>query len=167
MSTQVEELHKKARYAIESAERAARSDLREAAECLAKANELGASQEQSGAAVGKSKAWVSLVLRWRKANYSYPSPFHPPAKPKPSLSDKRAAKGARRLVTAEAAQAMQVRAHAAEVIWRRKQIDALSGSRDEFETFYRAWHAKASPRDREWAAVMVLEMNAEMGRNAA
>lgn len=166
--TPIVELHEKARRALEAADSAAQADLREAAEYLAQAKELGARLDESAAAVGRSKPWISLLLTWRKANYSYPSPFHPPSKSKASLSDKPAiTTAARRRVTAAAAEAMQTRARAVEALWRRKQTDGLTGSRDEFDNFYRAWCAKASARDREWARRLVLGNKPGMGGKAA
>jgi hypothetical protein len=164
-ASSVAELHEQARRAIQSAEKLAKSDLREAAECLAQAKKLGASQQESADAIGKSKVWVSLLLRWRTANYAYSSPFHPPCKSKAGLSDKQTP--TRHASTAEAVKAMGARAKAVEAIWRRKDIDALQGSHDELETFYRAWAAEASPQDRESATALVIQVNAEMGRKAA
>ncbi len=88
MNVQLDELHKMARLAIEPAERAAEPDLRQAADCLARAAKLGASQRQSGKAVHRSAPWVNMLLKWRDSGYSYSSPFHPlKAEPKCSSDE--------------------------------------------------------------------------------
>jgi hypothetical protein len=68
-------LHEKARQAIESGVKAFDSHAREAAEYLAKARDLGATQWESGEAVGKSAAWVNALLKWRDKGYQTPVPF--------------------------------------------------------------------------------------------
>lgn len=88
-------------------------------------------------------------------------------KPKSCLADKGAAKETRRRMTAEAALAMQARANAILVIWRRKQSESLSGSREELEPFYRAWATKASPSDQKWAAKLVARINVGMRGKAS
>jgi hypothetical protein len=75
---ELDKLHENARLAIESAERAAEPDLRKAAEYLAQAAKLGASQRKSAKAIGKSAAWVNMLLKWHKAGFDGSSPFHPP-----------------------------------------------------------------------------------------
>jgi hypothetical protein len=179
MNTQVEEIHEKARRAIERAEGAAQGHLRDAAEYLAHAKELGATLTESAAAIGKSKPWVSLLLSWRQAKYSYPSPFHPPAKTKPRLSaDKRPAMtltrpavNVKRSSNLEATRAKEARAQAVgqafDVVWRSRYVESLTGDRQEFEDLYRTWAVKASPRDRAWAATLVQKVNLEEARRAA
>jgi hypothetical protein len=56
--TTIDKLHDQARQAIESGE----SRFRDAAEYLAKAQQLGATQRQSAEAIGKSAAWVNGAL---------------------------------------------------------------------------------------------------------
>jgi len=51
------------------------NNFRDAAECLANAQELGASQRQSAKAVGKSPAWVNALLKWRRSGYKDHCPF--------------------------------------------------------------------------------------------
>jgi hypothetical protein len=77
---QIDELHKQARLAVESAAKAAEPDLKQAAEYLAKAVAIGSSQRQSAKAIGKSAAWVNALLRWRDGGYKPHSPFHPELK---------------------------------------------------------------------------------------
>jgi hypothetical protein len=67
----ISELHSKARRAIE----AGVSKFRDAAECLAKAKKLGATQRQSAKAIGKSAAWVNVLLKWREGGYKNHCPF--------------------------------------------------------------------------------------------
>jgi hypothetical protein len=55
--------------------------LHDAAEALAIAQELhGASQTEMARAIGKSEAWVSYLLRWRRSGYKDDSPFGPRTK---------------------------------------------------------------------------------------
>jgi hypothetical protein len=72
-----EELFNRAKGAVEAGEQS----LRDAAEALSVAQELhGASQAEMARAIGKSEAWVSQLLRWRKSGYSGDSPFGPTTK---------------------------------------------------------------------------------------
>jgi hypothetical protein len=77
MSATIERLHDKARRAIESGE----NKLREAAEFLAHAQALGASQRQTAKAIGKSATWVNQLLKWRDRGYQE-TPFGPQSKRK-------------------------------------------------------------------------------------
>jgi len=61
----IDTLHDKARRAIESGE----NKFREAAEYLAKAQQLGTTQRESAEAIGKSPAWVNALLKWRRGGY--------------------------------------------------------------------------------------------------
>jgi hypothetical protein len=71
------ELFGRAKGAIE----ASGQFLHDAAEALAIAQELhGASQAEMAGAVGKSEAWVSYLLRWRRSGYKDDSPFGPRTK---------------------------------------------------------------------------------------
>jgi hypothetical protein len=77
----VDKLHDKARRAIESGE----EKFRDAAEYLAEAQKLGASQRQNAKAIGMSPAWVNALLKWRRSGYRDRCPFprsnrrvHPP-----------------------------------------------------------------------------------------
>jgi hypothetical protein len=69
--TTIDKLHDQARQAIESGE----SRFRDAAEYLAKAQQLGATQRQSAEAIGKSAAWVNGLLKWRDGSYKTACPF--------------------------------------------------------------------------------------------
>jgi hypothetical protein len=71
MNAKIEKLHQKARRAIQSGE----DNFRDAAECLANAQELGATQRQSAKAIGKSPAWVNALLKWRRSGYKDQYPF--------------------------------------------------------------------------------------------
>jgi hypothetical protein len=70
--TTIDKLHNQARQAIESGE----SKFRDAAEYLAKAEKLGATQRQS--AIGKSVMWVNGLLKWRNGGYKTVCPFPNP-----------------------------------------------------------------------------------------
>jgi hypothetical protein len=61
----IAKLHVKARRAVEAGEH----KFREAAECLAAAKKLGATQRQSARAIGKSPSWVNVLLKWRQSGY--------------------------------------------------------------------------------------------------
>ena len=72
--TTIDNLHAQARTAIESGE----NKFRDAAEYLAKARQLGATQRESAKAIGKSPMWVNGLLRWRDGGYktscAFPNP---------------------------------------------------------------------------------------------
>jgi hypothetical protein len=74
----VPELLKRAHQAIKNGE----SSLRRAAEDIAAAHQLGATQRQIADAVGKSSAWVNRLLKWRRNGYADETPFGPEAKAK-------------------------------------------------------------------------------------
>lgn len=63
--TAIDKLLDKAKDAIEAGE----SSLRKAAELIAKAQQAGATQKQISERVGKSRAWVTFVMAWRKGGY--------------------------------------------------------------------------------------------------
>jgi hypothetical protein len=71
MGASIDKLHDKARSAIESGE----DKFREAAEYLAEAQKLGATQRQSAKAIKKSPAWVNALLKWRSGGYKQGCPF--------------------------------------------------------------------------------------------
>jgi hypothetical protein len=76
-STTIAELLSRAKLAIEAGEKS----LREAADAMAIAQEVyGASQQEIAAAVGKSQAWVSRVLQWRREGFKDDTPFGPASK---------------------------------------------------------------------------------------
>ena len=71
------DLLSRAKAAIEAGDQS----MREAAEALAVAQELhGASQSEMARTIGKSEAWVSLLLQWRRTGYKAESPFGPTTK---------------------------------------------------------------------------------------
>src|SRR5438132_128721 len=71
------ELLNRAKSAIDSGEHS----LREAADALGLAEEdHGATQREMAKAVGKSAAWVSKLLKWRRSAYKDHSPFGPTTK---------------------------------------------------------------------------------------
>jgi hypothetical protein len=72
-----EELFERAKAAVE----AGQQSMREAAEALNTAQELHkVTQAEMARAVGKSEAWVSYLLRWRRSGYREESPFGPTTK---------------------------------------------------------------------------------------
>jgi hypothetical protein len=72
-----EELLSRAKEAVEAGEQS----LRDAAEALGLAQELhGTSQAEMARAIGKSEAWASYLLRWRRSGYKDDSPFGPKTK---------------------------------------------------------------------------------------
>jgi hypothetical protein len=81
MTTKIDKLHDQARLAIESGERALAERAREAAEYLAEARNLGATQRDSAEAIGKSAGWVNALLRWRDGGYLTVFPFPRAARP--------------------------------------------------------------------------------------
>jgi hypothetical protein len=77
----IDTLHEKARLAIASGEKALGERAREAAEYLAEARQLGATQRDSAKAIGKSAPWVNALLRWRDGGYLTVFPFPRAARP--------------------------------------------------------------------------------------
>jgi len=72
-----DELLSRAKDALDAGERS----MRDAAEALGIAHELhGTSQAEMARAIGKSEAWVSQLLRWRRSGYEQESPFGPTTK---------------------------------------------------------------------------------------
>src|SRR5205823_11780861 len=94
MSATVAQLHAKAKLAISAGE----ARFREAAEHLAAARTLGASQRQSAKAIGTSQFCVSRLLQWRDGGCKG-SPFE---KRKPVQRDIPAYQKKSRLPTSEA-----------------------------------------------------------------
>jgi hypothetical protein len=71
------ELLSRAKAAVEAGEQS----FHDAAEALGVAQELhGATQAEMARAIGRSEAWVSLLLRWRRSAYTGNSPFGPTTK---------------------------------------------------------------------------------------
>jgi hypothetical protein len=103
MSASINTLHDKARRAIEAGEH----KFREAAECLAAARKLGATQRQSAKAISKSPAWVNMLLKWRSGGYRG-TPFGPQSKAKRAAVQ--SPKQSRRPMTAEEALAQKAQA---------------------------------------------------------
>jgi hypothetical protein len=73
--TTIDKLHDKARRAIESGEKVFGQRAKEAAQYLAEARELGAKQQESAQAIGKSAGWVNALLKWHDAGYKTGCPF--------------------------------------------------------------------------------------------
>ena len=148
MSASINTLHDKARRAVEAGEH----KFRQAAEYLAQARKLGATQRQSAKAIGKSPAWVNALLRWKAADYK-DTPFGPQSKAKRAAvqSPKQ-----RRPLTAEEALAQKAQAEfqkPALWLWQRcsgrpKQIPAAARAE-----LLKAPHMLSSSRDT--AAVLV------------
>ena len=103
MTASIAKLHDKARRAVKSGEH----KFREAAECLAGARKLGATQRQSAKAIGKSPAWVNVLLKWRSGGYRE-TPFGPQSKAKRAAVQ--SPKQSRRPMTAEEALAQKAQA---------------------------------------------------------
>jgi hypothetical protein len=99
----IAKLHDKARRAVMAGEH----KFREAAECLAEARTLGATQRQGAEAIGKSPAWVNALLKWRKNGYKG-TPFGPQSKAKRAAVQ--APKQSRRSLTTEEALAQKAQA---------------------------------------------------------
>jgi len=104
-SASVDNLHDKAWRAIESGE----EKFRDAAEYLAEAQKLGASQRQSAKAIGMSPAWVNALLKWRRSGYRDRCPF-PRSNRRVQPAERRMA--SRTPASAEQAQAQPARADA-------------------------------------------------------
>jgi hypothetical protein len=105
MSASIDKLHDKARRAIESGE----NKFRDAAECLAEAQKLGATQRQSAKGIGKSPAWVNALLKWRSSGYKAHCPF-PHSKRRVQPAEQKAT--SRPPTNAELAQARTAKANA-------------------------------------------------------
>jgi hypothetical protein len=135
-------LHNKARLAIESGE----SKFRDAAELLAQAEELGATQRQSGAAIGKSASWVNGLLKWRRLGYKTDVPFPRKARPLfgPGGRVQAAEQRKWRSMTAEEAEAQTARAQA-----ERAKAEAQKAKAEAEISKARVRAEKARARDRE------------------
>lgn len=105
MSARTDKLHSKARHAIQCGE----GKFRQAAEYLAEARKLGATQRESAKAVGKSPAWVNVLLKWRSGGYRE-TPFGPQSKAKRSLVQATKQSRSRRPMTFEEARAQTAQA---------------------------------------------------------
>ena len=79
-----DDLLRRAKNAIDAGEQFqcdAEQSFRDAAEALADAQELHCVfQAEMARAVGKSEAWVSYLLQWRRSGYKGSSPFGPTTK---------------------------------------------------------------------------------------
>lgn len=143
----VNELTSRARLAIKSGE----TSLRAAAEDLAAAQALGATQRQIAAAVGKSPAWVNRLLRWRAGSYEDDTAFGPQArasrqgvqrvysteqrKPEPATSSQQAQ-----------AAAARARAETAKAEAAKAKADALKAQAEAAKAKADAQRAKASAK---------------------
>jgi hypothetical protein len=72
----ITELLSRAKQAIEAGE----TSLHAAAEDVATAQELGATQRQIAESVGKSAAWVNQLIKWRQSGFRDGTAFGPQAK---------------------------------------------------------------------------------------
>ena len=109
----ITKLHSKARRAVAAGEH----KFREAAECLAAAKKLGATQRTSAKAIGKSPAWVNRLLKWRSGGYRE-TPFGPQSKAKRTAVQ--ATKQRRPMTTEEA------RAQTAQAEFQRERARAVA-----------------------------------------
>jgi hypothetical protein len=119
----IDKLHDKARRAVESGE----SKFREAAECLAEAQKLGATQRQSAKAIGKSPAWVNALLKWRRGGYGDRCPF-PRAKRRVQPAEQKGPTP-RLPRSADDAQAVIAKANADTVKWEARKVEAEARKR--------------------------------------
>jgi hypothetical protein len=95
---------------------AGENKFRDAAECLAKAQQLGATQRQSAKAIGKSPAWVNALLKWRSVGYKDRCPF--------ARSNRRVQPAERRTASRAPASAEQAQAQAARADAERAKAEA-------------------------------------------
>ena len=156
----IAKLHIKARRAVEAGEH----KFREAAECLAAARKLGATQRTSARAIGKSPAWVNTLLKWRKAGYKG-TPFGPQSKAKRAAVQ--ATKQTRRPMTAE--EALAHKAHAEFQTARAAVVSKLFGADSKRipaaarKELLKALHMLSSSRD---TAAMPFKSRRQLaGRN--
>jgi hypothetical protein len=106
----IDKLHDKARRAIDSGEKAFSERAREAAEYLAEARKLGAKQQESANAIGKSAAWVNALLKWRDGDYKTACPFPRATRTRIQPAERR--KRARPPTSSEEARAQTAKANA-------------------------------------------------------
>jgi hypothetical protein len=107
----IDQLHNRARRAIESGEMGFRSG----ADYLAEARKLGATQRESASAIGKSPAWVNALLKWHDGGFKSDAPFpsatrSPVQRAEQKNGDQK--KASRPATTAEQAQAQTAKANA-------------------------------------------------------
>jgi hypothetical protein len=115
MNASLDQLHDKARRAIASGE----NKLKEAADYLAKARKLGATQRQSAKAVGRSVMWVNFLLKWRDSGFKQ-TPFGPQAKAK------RAAERARKTAAVWATKQTTSAERVARLEFQRARAEAVA-----------------------------------------
>jgi len=142
----VVELLKRAKSSIRGGE----TMLRRAAEDLASARKLGASQRQIAEAVGKSAAWVNRLLKWRENDYRDETPFGPQAKASRKRghrvqatkhSNKTTSTSEQAQATAERARAETAKAEAA-----KAEAEAQRAKADAWRARVEADKAKANAR---------------------
>jgi hypothetical protein len=144
----IKQLHDKARRAVAAGEH----KLREAAECLAAAKKLGASQRASAKAIGKSPSWVNQLLAWRKSGYKGGA-FERSNKSRVVSRTKQP----RRPMTNEEAEAMRARAVAVAAMFGAESKRIPAGARKELLAAL-AMLAKS----RDTAAVLVERQRARL-----
>jgi hypothetical protein len=136
----IPELLKRAKQAIESGE----SLLQNAAEDIASAQKLGATQRQIAEAVGKSPAWVNRLLQWRQSGYQDGTAFGPQAKASRQRAQRVQAseqKKQKPATTSEQAQAAAARARA-----ETAKAEAAKAKADAQKAKAEAAKAKADAR---------------------
>ena len=147
--TTIDKLHDRARQAIESGE----NKFREAAEYLAEARKLGASQRESAKAIGKSAMWVNGLLKWHDGGYktdcAFPNPRYSSPRVQSTVRKNEPKKPPRPATSAEQAQAQTAKAEAqrAKAEAAKAKADA-SRARAEAKKA-RSENAKAQARARE------------------
>jgi len=108
--SKIDQLHDKARRAIEAGEEAFGERAREAAKHLAEARKLGAKQQESAKAIGKSAGWVSALLKWHDGGYKTACPFPRAVRVQPA--ERKTKSSSRPPSSAEEAQAQTAKANA-------------------------------------------------------
>ena len=148
----IKELHDKARRAVAAGEH----KLREAAEYLAAAKKLGASQRASAKAINKSQSWVAQLLAWRKSGYKGGA-FERSHKARTISRANQPKATSRRHMTTEEAEAMRARAVAVAAMFGAESKRIPAGARKELLAAL-AMLAKS----RDTAAVLVERQRARL-----
>jgi hypothetical protein len=107
----IDQLHERARQAIEAGEKKFSERAREAAAFLAESRELGAKQQESAKAIGKSAGWVNALLKWHDGGYKTDCPFPRATRPRIQPAERKT-KSSRPPTTAEEAKAQTAKANA-------------------------------------------------------
>ena len=145
--SRIDQLHEKARRAIELGE----AKFREAADYLAKAKQLGATQRQSAEAIGKSPAWVNTLLKWRSAGYTdcpFPNPRYSNRRVQ-STKQKNEPKKSRPPTSAEEAEAQTAKANAERAKAEAQKVKAEASRARAEARRARSENSKARAQARE------------------